>query len=247
MKVEGNTLDSAWWALRIGLGVGPFLAGLDKFFNLLADWGMYLSPTVAGLLPMSPTAFMHVVGVIEMIVGLAILTRWTRTGAYVASAWLVAIALQLVTTGMFLDLAVRDVEIAIGAYTLARLTEWRQARVRNRIEETLQGGSSMTGGRWKHAMLALVALSWITVPAFAAETWKGVALVDTQCATRVKDNPDGHTTKCALQCGKNGYGVFAADGTYLKLDEAGNKLADAALKTTKKSDHIRATVTGVRQ
>jgi hypothetical protein len=32
-------LESAWWALRIGLGVGPFLAGLDKFFNVLTDWG----------------------------------------------------------------------------------------------------------------------------------------------------------------------------------------------------------------
>ena len=69
---------------------------------------------------------MRVVGVIEMIVGLAILTRWTRIGAYVAMAWLVAIAINLVTTGMFFDLAVRDLEIAIGAYALARLTEVRE-------------------------------------------------------------------------------------------------------------------------
>jgi hypothetical protein len=33
-----SRLDQAWWALRIGLGVGPFLAGLDKYFNLLANW-----------------------------------------------------------------------------------------------------------------------------------------------------------------------------------------------------------------
>ena len=112
--------------LRIGLGVGPFLAGLDKFFNILTDWGMYLSPAVEKLLPMSGTAFMRTVGVIEMVVGLAILTRWTRLGSYVAAAWLVAIAANLVTTGMFYDLAVRDVEIAIAAYTLARLTEARQ-------------------------------------------------------------------------------------------------------------------------
>jgi uncharacterized membrane protein YphA (DoxX/SURF4 family) len=120
-------LDSAWWALRIGLGLGPFLAGLDKFFNLLADWEMYLSPAVTRLLPVSAPTFMKIVGVIEMIVGLAILTRWTRIGAYVAMAWLVAIALNLVTTGMFFDLAVRDLEIAIGAFALARLTEVREA------------------------------------------------------------------------------------------------------------------------
>jgi len=105
----------------------------------------------------------------------------------------------------------------------------------------------MTGKRWNRPMLALVALCWIVVPAFAAETWNGVPLVDTQCATRVKDDPDGHTTKCALQCSPNGFGIFAADGTYLRLDEAGNKLAEAALRSTKKTDHIRATVTGERQ
>ena len=120
-------LDSAWWALRIGLGLGPFLAGLDKFFNLLANWEMYLSPLALKFLPVSGGAFMRAVGVIEMIVGLAILTRWTRLGAYVAMVWLVAIAVNLVTTGMFFDLAVRDVEIAIGAYALARLTEVRES------------------------------------------------------------------------------------------------------------------------
>jgi uncharacterized membrane protein YphA (DoxX/SURF4 family) len=119
-------LDSVWWALRLGLGLGPFLAGLDKFFNLLAQWEMYLSPAVTKLLPVSGTAFMRVVGVIEMIVGLAILTRWTRIGAYVAMVWLVLIAANLVTTGNFFDLAVRDLEIAIGAYALARLTEVRE-------------------------------------------------------------------------------------------------------------------------
>lgn len=119
-------LNSAWWALRIGLGAGPFLAGLDKFFNILADWGMYLSPAVEGLLPVSGATFMHAVGVIEMVVGLAILTRWTRLGSYIAAGWLVAIAVNLVTTGLFLDLAVRDLEIAIAAYTLARLTEARE-------------------------------------------------------------------------------------------------------------------------
>lgn len=127
MNATNKHLDTAWWALRIGLGVGPFLAGLDKFFNLLTNWEMYLSPLAQKFLPFSATSFMHIVGVIEMIVGLAILTRWTRLGSYVAMIWLIAIAINLVTTGMFFDLAVRDLEIAIGAFTLARLTEARFA------------------------------------------------------------------------------------------------------------------------
>jgi uncharacterized membrane protein YphA (DoxX/SURF4 family) len=127
MLIAENKLDSAWWALRIGLGAAAFLAGLDKFFNLLANWEMYLNPMAERLLPMSGPAFMRIVGVIEMIVGLLILTRWTRIGSYVAMIWLVAIALSLVASGRFFDIAVRDLLMAIAAYTLARLTEARLA------------------------------------------------------------------------------------------------------------------------
>lgn len=123
----GKEVDSAWWALRIGLGVGPFLAGLDKFFNILTNWTMYLSPVAEKMLPVSGTTFLRAAGVIEMLVGLAILTRWTRLGAYVAGAWLVAIAINLVSSGGFYDIAVRDVEMAVAAYALARLTAAREA------------------------------------------------------------------------------------------------------------------------
>jgi hypothetical protein len=119
-------LLSSWWALRIGLGLAPFLAGLDKFFNLLTNWQMYLNPLALRLIPVSAGTFMHAIGVVEMVVGLAILTRWTRLGAYVAAAWLVCIALNLVTMGAYFDVAVRDLLIALGAFTLARLTEVRQ-------------------------------------------------------------------------------------------------------------------------
>jgi hypothetical protein len=122
-------LNSAWWALRIGLGLGPFLAGLDKFFNILADWGMYLSPLAERWLPVSAHVFMRAVGVVEMAVGLLILAGRTRIGGYLAMAWLLGIALNLLTTGMFFDLAFRDLEIAIGAYTLARLSEARARMV----------------------------------------------------------------------------------------------------------------------
>ena len=120
-----DSLDQAWWVLRIGLGVGPFLAGLDKYFNLLTNWTAYISPLVLKILPFSGQTFMHIVGVIEMIAGLAILTKWTRLGAYVASAWLIAIAINLVSMGTFFDIAVRDVEMALAAFVLARITEVR--------------------------------------------------------------------------------------------------------------------------
>lgn len=121
-----SRLNIPFLALRIGLGLGAFLAGLDKFFNILADWAMYLSPLATKVIPVSDVVFMRVVGVVEMIVGLVILSGLTRLGGYVMAVWLIGIAINLVTTGQFYDLAVRDVEIAIGAFTMARLSEVRQ-------------------------------------------------------------------------------------------------------------------------
>ena len=121
MKIE--RLTTPWWALRVALGAAAFLAGLDKFFNLLADWPGYLSPVAAQMLPLSQATFMHVIGVVEMLVGAIILAGFTRLGGYVAAAWLGTIAVNLLTTGHYFDVAVRDVAMAIAAFTLARLTE----------------------------------------------------------------------------------------------------------------------------
>jgi uncharacterized membrane protein YphA (DoxX/SURF4 family) len=118
-------MTTVFWTLRIGLGAAAFLAGCDKFFNILADWEAHLSPLVAGVLPISAASFMHIVGVIEIVVGLAVLGGVTRLGGYVMMAWLLGIAVNLVTTGTFFDVAVRDVEIALAAFALAQLSEVR--------------------------------------------------------------------------------------------------------------------------
>src|SRR5262245_27694890 len=120
-----SRLNGPWVALRFGIGLMALLAGLDKFFNLLTDWSRYLSPLAAQTLPFSTHTFMGIVGVIEFAVGVAILTGWTRLGAYVASAWLLAVAANLVSAGFF-DVAVRDVVMALAAFTLARLAEVRE-------------------------------------------------------------------------------------------------------------------------
>ena len=110
--------------LRIVFGVTATLAGLDKFFNILADWGRYVSPLAAQLLPVSPDVFMYAVGVIEFVVGVAILGAAPVIGAYVASAWLLLVAGNLLLAG-FIDMAVRDVVMSAAAFTLARLLEQR--------------------------------------------------------------------------------------------------------------------------
>ncbi|HEV8629362.1 MAG TPA: hypothetical protein VGV61_03525 [Thermoanaerobaculia bacterium] len=120
--LDGPTLRSLYLPLRLTYGLVPLLAGLDKFFGFLADWPHYLAPALAGLLPFSTATFFAIVGVVEMAVGVLVLTRWPRLGAFLAMGWLVLIAFDLVLAG-FYDIAVRDLAMAVGAYTLARLAE----------------------------------------------------------------------------------------------------------------------------
>ena len=127
-------LNSIWWTLKIALGAAPLLAGLDKFFNVLANWTDYLNPVALQMVPVDAEVFIRCVGVIEILVGLAILTRWTRLGAYLAACWLVAIAVNLVSMERFYDIAVRDLLLAVAAFALARLTAVRQAELASRVE-----------------------------------------------------------------------------------------------------------------
>ncbi len=101
--------------------------------------------------------------------------------------------------------------------------------------------------RWTLAVLAAAATSLPYTVSAAEATWTNVPVVDTMCLKKVKDKPDAHTKACALQCVHSGYGLIAADGTYLTFDAAGNDKTVAALKATKKTDHLRATVKGTRE
>ena len=117
-----SRLVTPFRVLRIAFGLTATLAGLDKFFNILADWGSYVSPAAAHMLPVSVGTFMAAVGIIEIAVGVTILFVAPRIGAYVASAWLLLVAANLALGGHF-DIAVRDVVMSIAAFTLARELE----------------------------------------------------------------------------------------------------------------------------
>ncbi len=120
--------------LRIGLGSTAFLAGADKFTNLLADWERYLAPQARERLPITGKTFMRIVGVIEMAVGTGILAGPTRLSSYVAAGWLTAIAGNLALNGDY-DIAVRDVNMALGAVALAQLSARQDRSGRSIVQE----------------------------------------------------------------------------------------------------------------
>ncbi len=138
--------------LRLAFGLTATLAGLDKFFNLLADWSGYVSPVAARVLPVQVHTFMAVVGVIEIAVGVAILGVAPRLGAYVASAWLLLVAANLGLGGHF-DVAVRDVVMSIAAFTLAR---------------GLEAETPETAGVKRLVVASLAALALVQAPAPAS-------------------------------------------------------------------------------
>ena len=120
-----NKIGSAFWALRIGLGATAFLAGADKFTNLLTDWGKYMAPEADQKIPLSRKNFMRAVGIIEMLVGVGILSPRTRLSSYAAAAWLLAIAGNLWLNEDY-DVAVREVNMALGAFALGQLSGARE-------------------------------------------------------------------------------------------------------------------------
>jgi hypothetical protein len=117
---HNHNLERIWNLLHYTFGIVPIIAGFDKFTNLLTDWSQYLHPALANLFG-SPHAFMVVVGIIEIIAGIIVLAR-PGIGAYIVMIWLICIALQLIFQGRFLDVAVRDLVMSAGAYSLGQLT-----------------------------------------------------------------------------------------------------------------------------
>jgi uncharacterized membrane protein HdeD (DUF308 family) len=79
-----------------------------------------LNPTIAGMFS-SPHMFMIVIGVIEIIAGIIVILN-PSVGGFIVMAWLILIALQLIASGKFFDVAVRDLVMASGAYTLGRIS-----------------------------------------------------------------------------------------------------------------------------
>jgi len=111
--------------LRFTLGATAFVAGADKFANLLTDWEQYIAPMAARNIPMKSGDFMRLVGAIEMAVGALILSGRTRLGGYIAAVWLLAISGNLLATGEYFDIAARDVNMAAAAFAMAELSRGR--------------------------------------------------------------------------------------------------------------------------
>jgi hypothetical protein len=96
--------------------------------------------------------------------------------------------------------------------------------------------------------ISVLMLAALSLPALAsAESWTNAPIIDTQCSTKAKADPDSHTRDCALTCAKGGFGILDKNGEYLKFDAKGNEEAIKLLQSTSKKDHLRVNVTGEKE
>jgi hypothetical protein len=121
----------AFALLRVAFTVAPIAFGIDKFFNVMVDWPVYLAPWVNDIVPGSGQDLMYVIGAIEILAGVIVAIK-PRYGAYIVAAWLGGIIVNLLTLSGFYDVALRDFGLMLGALTLARLASVYDAPLRSR-------------------------------------------------------------------------------------------------------------------
>ncbi|WP_404286641.1 hypothetical protein [Glutamicibacter arilaitensis] len=125
--VRSRTMEhQAFLLLRTIFTVAPILFGLDKFFNLLTDWTVYLAPLATDIIPVSSQQFMYAVGVVEIAAGILVALR-PKLGSIVVSLWLLGIIVNLLILPGYFDVALRDFGLLVGALALNRLASARAA------------------------------------------------------------------------------------------------------------------------
>lgn len=129
----GVTQRAPWYQayrlLHLGFIAAPTIAGLDKFTHLLVNWDQYLAPAVQRMLPISGHSFMLIVGVIEVAAGLLVALK-PKIGGLVVAGWLGGIILNLLISGRYFDVALRDFGLMLGALALSRLAAHNEAQKR---------------------------------------------------------------------------------------------------------------------
>ena len=110
----------AFLMLRTVFTIAPIAFGLDKFFNVLTDWPLYLAPRFDDVIPGNAHQAMLMVGVVEIAAGVLV-ALWPHIGGYVVAAWLGGIILNLLLIPGYYDVALRDFGLLVAALALARL------------------------------------------------------------------------------------------------------------------------------
>jgi uncharacterized membrane protein YphA (DoxX/SURF4 family) len=123
--LHGERSDKPYQAFRIlqvAFIILPILAGLDKFVYLLNNWSQYIAPDVLRMIRGYDRVFMYIVGVVEIIAGIGIIFK-PKVFSYIVAIWLLLIIVNLLITGEWYDIALRDFGLLLAAVALGRLSD----------------------------------------------------------------------------------------------------------------------------
>lgn len=124
--VQNTNVRASWHLLKYTYGLAALAVGLDKLIPLvlgrylLTNWAMYVHPQLLVMFPATLEQFLYLIGAIEIVAGILVLTK-TRIGAYLVAAWLVVIIINLAAMAAYFDIIARDAVMAAGAVALAWL------------------------------------------------------------------------------------------------------------------------------
>jgi len=121
-KFSKDPAYQAFRILQVTFIVAPIVAGLDKFVYMLTNWSNYLAPFVLQLIRHHDRDFMMFVGLIEVIAGIGVFFK-PKIFSYVVSLWLLGIIFNLLLTGSYFDIALRDLGLMLAAFSLGKLSQ----------------------------------------------------------------------------------------------------------------------------
>lgn len=124
LTINEHKFNTMWTVARYVYGLVPILIGADKFTFYIVNWNIYVSPFAASYIPM--VSLVPIVGVIEIVAGLLILTKFPRFGAYLVAAWIGIVIANLFMIGGMYDIILRDIAIAFGYIMFGILTELKE-------------------------------------------------------------------------------------------------------------------------
>lgn len=122
VSVKKDFAQQAFRILQFVFVVAPILAGLDKFFYMLANWSGYISPYALNIIGGHDRAFMAIVGIVEIIAGIGVIFK-PKIFSYIIALWLLLIIINLLMLGMYYDIALRDLGLLLSAVALGKLSQ----------------------------------------------------------------------------------------------------------------------------
>lgn len=133
MIVQKSRIVKAWYLLYYTFIFFPIIAGIDKYFNYLVDWSIYLNSDIPLYLHLKPETFMSIVGIVEIFIGLLVLIK-PKLGGYAVIALLMGISINLISMQSHYheqyahvmthyDVALHDIALFICAYVFVLLSQ----------------------------------------------------------------------------------------------------------------------------